>query len=92
VASFREAVGRDYDLMLECRTRFDRESAIQLLPLAGAVPTDVGGRAHPERQHRCDGQELVADARSHRNLLMLEWTHCRRKLRSWQALIPAQSR
>jgi galactonate dehydratase len=33
VASVREAVGRDYDLMLECHTRFDTESAIQLCHL-----------------------------------------------------------
>ncbi len=33
VASVREAVGRDYDLMLECHTRFDTESAIQLCRL-----------------------------------------------------------
>ncbi len=33
VASVREAVGRDYDVMLECHTRFDAESAIQLCHL-----------------------------------------------------------
>lgn len=33
VASVREAVGRDYNLMLECHTRFDTESAIQLCHL-----------------------------------------------------------
>jgi galactonate dehydratase len=33
VASVREAVGRDYDVMLECHTRFDTESAIQLCHL-----------------------------------------------------------
>jgi galactonate dehydratase len=33
VASVREAVGKDYDLMLECHTRFDTESAIQLCRL-----------------------------------------------------------
>jgi galactonate dehydratase len=33
VASVREAVGRDYDLMLECHARFDTESAIQLCHL-----------------------------------------------------------
>lgn len=33
VASVREAVGRDYPLMLECHTRFDTESAIQLCHL-----------------------------------------------------------
>ena len=33
VASVREAVGRDFDLMLECHTRFDTESAIQLCHL-----------------------------------------------------------
>ncbi|MEO8595613.1 MAG: mandelate racemase/muconate lactonizing enzyme family protein [Candidatus Solibacter sp.] len=33
VASVRKAVGPDYDLMLECHTRFDTESAIQLCHL-----------------------------------------------------------
>jgi galactonate dehydratase len=33
VASVREAVGRDYNLMLECHTRFDMESALQLCHL-----------------------------------------------------------
>ena len=33
VASVREAVGPDYNLMLECHTRFDTESAIQLCHL-----------------------------------------------------------
>jgi galactonate dehydratase len=33
VASVREAVGRDYSLMLECHTRFDTASAIQLCHL-----------------------------------------------------------
>jgi galactonate dehydratase len=33
VASVREAVGRDYSLMLECHTRFDTESAIELCRL-----------------------------------------------------------
>ena len=33
VASVREGVGPEYDLMLECHTRFDTESAIQLCHL-----------------------------------------------------------
>jgi galactonate dehydratase len=33
VASVREAMGRDYELMLECHTRYDTESAIQLCRL-----------------------------------------------------------
>jgi galactonate dehydratase len=33
MASVREAVGRDYQLMLECQTRYDTESAIQLCHL-----------------------------------------------------------
>jgi len=33
VASVREAMGRDYQLMLECHTRYDAESAIQLCRL-----------------------------------------------------------
>ena len=33
VASAREAMGRDYELMLECHTRYDTESAIQLCRL-----------------------------------------------------------
>jgi galactonate dehydratase len=33
VASVREAMGRDYELMLECHTRYDTESAIQLCHL-----------------------------------------------------------
>lgn len=33
VASVREAMGPDYDLMLECHTRYDTESAIQLCRL-----------------------------------------------------------
>jgi len=33
VASVREAVGKDYDLMLECHTRYTTESAIQLCRL-----------------------------------------------------------
>ena len=30
VASFREALGKDYDIMVECHTRYDTESAIQI--------------------------------------------------------------
>ena len=33
VASVREAMGKDYQLMLECHTRYDTESAIQLCRL-----------------------------------------------------------